>query len=579
MAPLSSQQLVAQFSNKPAPITPPTSGGSFAPAPTNGAKPITTSDLISHNKPKKTLVGKALTGIGNLFGSGIKVASGDIATAATANKNEKLYEQSLKTYSDTRNSLVKHIQTMQDAGQDTTEQNKTLASLDKTKPNLAQFTGGNINKTTGQVVGDVASGVMDVLPFVPGGAVADVAEQVGKGAVKKAAVIGAKEGTAYGASQGLAGALQKKQTPVKAAESVAIGGVTGGVAGAALGGGAAKLSDIISPSADSVAKKAASKLEDTTKAVSADYTPTKANKEGVENENPKGILGTIKRKYTEAEKSVAQTVSRIKGYKASDTFTKQLNTVKNGITDFAENTVKPFLKDNPVKFDAGEMEKYINNNVKPTETFKDNPKADTQYQKVINRGIDVVEDAIKKMTGNKADPLTDFNHIWDAAKDFDTAAEKERIKTTEGSDGRLGIETAVQDFHRTLRNFIADSLSNSGDIESVNKMTDFLNTLKEKGIDVPNTQEAKELIEKQFGINKNKLSDIKSAFFKHAMQEFANMYDAADNLGIKSAKESGTNSIGRFAKTPKGKAAIGVAKWAAGTGLAYEGIKHFTGGQ
>lgn len=308
------------------------------------------------------------------------------------------------------------------------------------------------------------------------------------------------------------------------------------------------------------AAKEAKQLESSIESVMPKRTPTV--KASGERSNPTGPLGKIKPVPTTRDAQVGKTVNEIPGYAKAKTLTEKENVVKGEIANRSENVVKPFLEKNPVPFHAADYRKYMELNVKPSARFSANPRAQAAYERVINQGIDIVDQSLKN-TGEKLNS-TNFDEIWNARKAFAQAADKESLDYTEGSDGKLGVEAAVEDFYKAHGDFIADSIGNPGQIEQINKATDFLQEYEARGNKISSAEQAKALL-KQFNIKTDDDSVANAAFFRNQMREIANMYEASGNLAKKAGSEEGSTIISRFEKAHPTltKAGIGLAAIAA----------------
>ena len=435
MAPLSSQQLVAQFGNKPAPINTPT-GGSSSAAPANGAAPITTADLVSQNKPKKTLVGKALTGIGNFFTGGVQKFGKTFGEAVDAPAQEKNYQDALTTWGTVNNNLLAHEKELSSAGADTTKLKATIADHAKNKPTLQQFTGSVINKTGGQVAGEALGAATDI---IGGLGMADVGADVVKGSVKAAVKEGAATGAGYGGAGALSQSLEKKQTPVDTAINTAEGTAIGGGLGAILGGASAKVKDLISPTEESIANKAKALEKKTMDFVQPTLTKGKAADAIAAGQGTikKGtIFDKVGLKFPNLEKAVKKVGDLIDTAK---TKTENIINLRSSIGSEAEKLVSDIAAhDHPVTFK--ELSSKLNDVELPISFKNDKTQAKT---------LKDITTAFMKIVKEKGGKVSS---VLSARKDFDNLVEEnfpklyEEGKPTTAYYAITKVRNAVNDF-------------------------------------------------------------------------------------------------------------------------------------
>lgn len=461
MAPLSSQQLVAQFGNKPAPITPPAGGNSPAPANGNTAAPITTADLVSQNKPKKTLVGKALTGIGNFFTGGVQKFGKTFGAAVDAPAQTKNFEQYSQQWNDVNDRLVAHERELKSSGADTTKLQATIAEHNKSKPTQEMFTGNVINKTGGQVAGESLGLLTDV---VGADGFGGAAEDVAKGTVKAAVKEGAATGAAYGGGGALSDSLEKKQTPLKTAINTAEGTAIGAGLGAFLGGGTAKLKDIIAPTAESITNKAAANEKKIMDFVEPTLTKGKAADAIAAGQGTikKGtIFDKVGLKFPNLEKAVKQVGDFIDTTK---TKTENIINLRNGISDEAEKLKTNIAaSDHPITFK--ELNSHLKNVDLPI-SFKND--------KVQNKTLGDITTAFMKFAKESGGKVSG---LLDARKNFDQLVDENFPKLYE--DGKpTTAYYAVTKVRNAINDFIEKELPDGfGYKESLRKQSAMYNVI------------------------------------------------------------------------------------------------------
>lgn len=450
-----------QFGNKPAPITPPAGGGSSAPAPANGAAPITTADLISQNKPKKTLAGKALTGIGNFFTGGVQKFGTTFGQAAAAPKNADLYASALSQWDEVDQNLQNQEKVLSSSGADTTKLQATIAEHAKSKPTLQQFTGSVINKTPGQVAGEAVGAATDIVGSL---GMADVGTDVAKGSVKAAVKEGAATGAGYGGAGALSQSLEKKQTPVQTAENTAEGAAIGGGLGAFLGGSAAKLKDVIAPTEESIANKASAEEKKVMDFV--EPTLTKGKKADAiaagQGTIKKGtIFDKVGLKFPTLEKAVKQVSDLIDTTK---TKTENIINLRDGLSEEAEILkTKIAANDHPITF------KELNSKLSDVElpiSFKNDKVQSKTLGDITTAFMKFAKEAGGKVSG-----------LLDARKNFDSLVEENFPKLYE--DGKpTTAYYAVTKVRNAINDFIEKELPDGfGYKESLKKQSAIYNVI------------------------------------------------------------------------------------------------------
>lgn len=225
--------------------------------------------------------------------------------------------------------------------------------------------------------------------------------------------------------------------------------------------------------------------------------------------------------------------------------------VNKEISRVSEAEVAPYLKDNPKPFNFEDLRGYVEK-TKPASTLADNPEAFATYnrvrEKVLNRVYNHLKSEAKK-TGNYGNQ-TDLNQLWDARKIVDDVIQEELGVTTFDSPQYSGVKGAAIDMRNQLNNFINDSLSYEGQMSQVNKMLDFINEARARGIDV-NDPAVILQIQDQFGITRT--SNEANKAFTEKLNRMSNMYEARTNIAEQNYKLMDKNAFQRWVKQNPGK--------------------------
>lgn len=194
--------------------------------------------------------GNFLQKVGNFFTGSTQAAGKDIGDALASGgrnplpwnpSNEKIapsttddYIDTLKSWTDVTNNLLKAIKTKQTSGQDTSKLQMALIDHQASQPKPEDFQGSTFGKSNEQIIGDIAGSGLEALS---GGVLEGAAAEEGTalGRIAKTAAIGA----GYGATSGAIGSMQNNAQSLgsvagSALEGAGIGAATGGI-GAGLG--------------------------------------------------------------------------------------------------------------------------------------------------------------------------------------------------------------------------------------------------------------------------------------------------------------------------------------------------------
>lgn len=239
-----------------------------------------------------------------------------------------------------------------------------------------------------------------------------------------------------------------------------------------------------------------------------------------------------------ALKAIAQdTKGIVKGKSAID----DKNALRAAIETASEKEIKPFLAENKVPANFEDLQKKLEM-VHPQSSLKADPTASKTYDRVREEVQANIYSSLKTAAKNKGDfgSSTDFNDVWNARKILDTKAEEELGTRVFGSAEYTGAKAAIQDLRQGLTQYIKDSLQFPGQMEDVNKMQEFLQVARGRGIDIGST-EAKMLME-QMGIKATPEGIARAKTFEDTMGKVSNYYKAIDNISTKVPDEIRANA-------------------------------------
>lgn len=141
-------------------VTPTTPTASATPSVSfaSKARPKEVVPTEDPNKVKGGILGEIFTGNTQRFGK-------TIGSALAAPGNAKLFEDALENHTNMQTNLMKTIREKKQKGEDTSRLEGVLATHIKNTPQLEDFTGDVINKTTGQILGEAGGTALEILPF------------------------------------------------------------------------------------------------------------------------------------------------------------------------------------------------------------------------------------------------------------------------------------------------------------------------------------------------------------------------------------------------------------------------------
>ena len=275
-----------------------------------------------------------------------------------------------------------------------------------------------------------------------------------------------------------------------------------------------------------------------------------------------GVFGTYKAapnaRDTEVAKSVQGIVSTKKGP------LDNIVAVNEEIGKVSDNLSTHFAE-NEVPFNFEDLRK-ASDLITPDATLKADPAAFKTYARVKENLLTTMNNQLK--TSAKAsgtfESKTNMADVWDARKVIDQRIEEELGATTFGTPQYTGIKAAALDFRNGFNEFIANNVANPGQMEQVNKMQEFLQVSRARGIEIPDDEAAINMLRESFGLDASSEASARAAVFKDTMQRLNKMYEARGNIAESNYRLLDKNAIQRWVKQNPSKAraleyGIGVA--------------------
>lgn len=313
----------------------------------------------------------------------------------------------------------------------------------------------------------------------------------------------------------------------------------------------------------------------------------------LENRAAKNTISALTPKMTSGEMEAAPNVlkprigapridmTKDKGFMEMANDTKGIVQGKSAIND--KNALQGAIKKDSEElrghFDQNKVPTHFSNLIKklelvqPQQSLKSDPNAFGTYSRVRNE----VQDSIYQSMKSKAKGAGDFgsktnpNDFWESMKILDKKSEEELGTKVFGTPEYTGAKSAIQDMRQSLMQYARDSLKFPGQMEQVNKMQEFVQVAKQRGIEIDSFDQFKGLM-KDMGI-KNTSEDVsRAAYLEEKMRKMSNYYKAIDNVSTKVPDEiRANNTFGKRHPLLK-TAAKGVAG-TLGVGATYEAGK------
>ena len=419
-----------------------------------------------------------------------------------------------------------------------------------------------LNKSNEEVLGDALGVTLDLITAGAGGGEgssfaltsakdAKEAALADKGAsLTKRIVTGASKGAALGAGFGLSGGMQQNEAP----KDLALSAVVGGVGGAAVGGATDALLGK-KPVDEQLFKDTEPPLKP--KAQIDVYK--RAGQEG--GATIEG--GTGKRIPTAKDKEIVDSVRNIPGFKPGDTAIAQNSAINKEVTRVSNEEIIPTLQKadkegTPLNFQ--DVRDYVKNNSKPPAGYNGTIK---QWQKVQETGLEAAANYLRK---NGMDRTT----LWEARKIADQTITKEFGSAAFSLEQKGNAKLASISFRNALQGYLVDSIGTK-DMATSNKIDEFLNTARQKGINIDDRAAVKKELQAFYGVSNISDAEINQAQFAAQMEDVSNKLEARDRIAARGAKskEIGSTRTSRFIKNNPIKAKIlkKAATVGAGAGL------------
>lgn len=258
------------------------------------------------------------------------------------------------------------------------------------------------------------------------------------------------------------------------------------------------------------------------------------------------------------------------------TYSENLGNVRKGIINTSENVVKPLLEKNPTPFNFGDLRSALDN-VQPTSAIKNDPSAFSNYNRIKEELLGVAEKSLRETQtagGKSVSGITDLNDLWTPGKAIDTYIQKQLGDTTLGSPAYTGVKAAAQDLRNGFRQFMSDSMRYPGQMESLNRMTQFIREMPDNLRQTLNPENLQALRE-QFGVKATATSESLANILDQKMQKLHDMFEVRDSLASKARKEQGTTPFSRYmANHPLTKSVTNAVTGALKVGSGVDAISH-----
>lgn len=253
---------------------------------------------------------------------------------------------------------------------------------------------------------------------------------------------------------------------------------------------------------------------------------------------------------------------------------KKIQNVNQGIKDTSVK-VDDFLNKNAAPANFADMRDYLETN-RPTSILQKDPGAIEAYNRSTQNALDTLYKTMKDSASETGDfgANTSGADIRQARIKIDKQITDELGENTFGTPQYKGIKAAEIDTRNLLNRMSEDMLRYPGQMEELNKMNDFINQAKGRGIEVDMSDpEVKANLEKRFGLKTTPEDEANAQQLANQHQKMSKLYEARDNMIDKYQTNVGKNKIQTYLKQNPGKAKV-IKRIAGGTAIGL-GIEHF----
>lgn len=208
--------------------------------------------------------------------------------------------------------------------------------------------------------------------------------------------------------------------------------------------------------------------------------------------------------------------------------------------EFANNTMKPFLKENASPVNFKEVYDYMHNTGKPTNISKD-PVSNEAFTNTVNEAIDLITS--KSSTG-KRDFYNGFD-VNEARKSLDKLAKDEQGVYDVGSPRNKGAKAAI-DAVRTRINQLNEDSIKYGNISGVNKAQRAFNDFKQRGVRLEGTtdEQLMDQLLKENGVQSTPEREKLADTFRQYLQHQKDILEFRNNLKVRNTENIGPSGRG-----------------------------------
>jgi len=389
-------------------------------------------------------VGGALIQSEKGFGQSIAAAIGSKFGAGKG-----LLEEANKNADRIRANVLQAINDKRDKGEDPTRLVNALRDLD----NEVDFfdilnanTGGSLDKSTGQVLGEAAGVATDILGFgaIPGKLFkgAKAVKSAGgffKGA-KTGGKVGALSGAAFGGATSASFAAQEGGGVGEAIGAGFAGGVTGGALGGGIGAALGSVSGRIAGRGTRIANKEIDHALDFVSPKATTKIKEQAGRQG--RVTAPGIFKPSKITPSRRDHDVADAVGGIVSRKR--TIVQNIDAIDNKINEINTNLVE-FIRRNPFSFNTNQLRTRLNSGKDDLRlVFTSDATAERTYEGVV----DILVESLEKKT-----PL----ELFFARQRFDQIPAIKKLLESQALGENAKKEIVLQ-VRRQANNYVASLL-------------------------------------------------------------------------------------------------------------------------
>ena len=259
----------------------------------------------------------------------------------------------------------------------------------------------------------------------------------------------------------------------------------------------------------------------------------------------KGILGKTVAKPTEEDIARGTVAHEFIG--GEKNYVNQVGKLNDAIVNTSEK-VNKFADTHAAPTNFEYIDKYIKDNLTPSNALKKDPKALESYTRATSNASDIVANALRKTAEKTGDysSMTSSTPIREARIELDKQIKEEFGKAVFGTPQYYGIKAAEIDARNMLNNLQQDLVRYPGQLDKLNLYNSAINDFASRGIKV--TPEMESALKNKFVLQSTPESEAAAQKIADEHRKMNLIYDARDNIINRKEGNIGKNVIQEYIK-------------------------------